>query len=129
MSTLEHVNLTVKNPQQTADLLCTLFDWTIRWSGKSMNGGDTIHVGEAEDGASYLALYAPPKLAESKQLNSSQLGHLNHIAVVVDDLDVVEQRAKSEGFATFNHGDYHPGRRFYLQLSDEIEAEVVTYQA
>ena len=28
----EHVNLTVNNPDKTAEVLCQLFNWHIRWS-------------------------------------------------------------------------------------------------
>ncbi|MEM6653029.1 MAG: VOC family protein, partial [Pseudomonadota bacterium] len=30
---LEHVNLTVTDPDKTAEMLCDLFDWRIRWAG------------------------------------------------------------------------------------------------
>ncbi|MFT4811430.1 MAG: hypothetical protein ACI9LX_004807 [Paraglaciecola sp.] len=28
----------------------------------------------------------------------------------------------------YNHGDYEPGRRFYFNLEEGIEIEVVSYQ-
>ena len=56
---LEHVNMTVADPERTAALLCELFDWKIRWHGSAMNGeGMTYHVGSEN---SYLALYAGKK--------------------------------------------------------------------
>ena len=128
MNSLEHINVTVSEPHATAELLCALFDWQVRWSGKAQSGGNTVHVGQPGDGASYLALYAPPEQPQLRERDSVQSGNLNHIAIVVDDLDDVEQRAKSVGLRPFNHGDYHPGRRFYLMLNSDLEAEVVTYQ-
>lgn len=53
---LEHVNVTVSDPEKTATLLSDLFNWHIRWSGDSINGGKTIHVGSE---GSYVALYSP----------------------------------------------------------------------
>ena len=48
---------------------------------------------------------------------------------MVDDLDAVEARAEALGFKPFGHGDYEPGRRFYILDEDGIEFEVVSYGA
>lgn len=122
---LEHVNLTVSNVQKSAHMLCKLFEWRIRWQGKSKNGGFTIHVGNDD---SYLALYAPkvPTL-DSSLISYTIPGSLNHIAVVVEDLDAVEARVQALGLKPFNHGDYEPGRRFYFLDGDGTEFEVVSY--
>ena len=121
---LEHVNVTVSNPEQTAEMLCKLFGWHIRWQGESAMGGRSVHVGEDD---SYLALYTDTKTTKSLSSSYITRGGLNHIGVVVDDLDEVEQRILSAGYETHNHGDYEPGRRFYFHDDDGIEYEVVTY--
>ena len=59
-SVLEHINLTVPDPQATADLLCDLFGWHVRWQGEAKNAGFTIHVGGH---GSYLALYRHQDMA------------------------------------------------------------------
>jgi hypothetical protein len=46
----------------------------------------------------------------------------------VDDLDEVEKKVKASGFVAYNHGDYEPGKRFYFDLEEGIEIEVVSYQ-
>ena len=122
---LEHVNVTVSDPVKTAALLCELFDWQIRWSGDSINGGKTIHVGSH---GSYVALYSPRGDTSDTGSSYENLGGLNHIAVVVKDLDAVEKRVKSAGFTPGNHGNYEPGRRFYFRDRDNIEYEVVSYE-
>ena len=53
---IEHVNITVTDPQRTARLLEALFDWHIRWSGAAQIGGHTIHIGSEDQ---YVALYSP----------------------------------------------------------------------
>ena len=121
---LEHVNVTVSDPEKTAALLSDLFNWHIRWSGDSINGGKTIHVGSE---GSYVALYSPGGETTVTGSSYENLGGLNHIAVVVNDLDVIEARVKSAGFTASNHGDYEPGRRFYFHDHDNIEYEVVSY--
>ncbi|HEX8527715.1 VOC family protein [Allosphingosinicella sp.] len=121
--TLEHVNLTVSDPDRTAALMSALFGWRVRWRGPARNGGYTVHVG-TED--SYLAIYryaegqAPESLGEAE-------GRLNHIGVVVEDLDSAEVRVREAGYRPHSHGAYEPGRRFYFDDHDGIEFEVVSY--
>ncbi|WP_412564110.1 VOC family protein [Thalassobius sp. MITS945101] len=124
---LEHANVTVSDPHKTADWLGRVFGWKVRWEGTSINGGYTVHVGNE---TSYLALYTPGDDATGAVDNSYAVrGGLNHLAVVVEDLDGVEGRVKAAGFTTGNHGDYEPGRRFYFHDADGIEFEVVSYAA
>jgi len=68
---LEHVNVTVSNPEKTADLLRDLFNWQIRWSGDSINGGKTIHVGSE---GSYVALYSPKGATNATGSSYNNLG-------------------------------------------------------
>ena len=122
-ATLEHINVRVGSPDRTAAMLAHLFDWQIRWEGQLSNGGRTIHIGTL---GSYVAVNATSgsdgaPLAHAKGLP------LNHVGIEVDDLDEVERRAKAIGLAPFNHGDYEPGRRFYLFDRDGIEWEIVSY--
>ncbi len=123
-ATLEHVNITVTDSQQTADLLCQLFGWHIRWQGSAIHGGYTVHVG-ADD--NYLAVYSPGKIVNSDISSYQQKGGLNHVGVVVEDLDVTEKRVLDAGFKTFSHADYEPGKRFYFDGPDGLEFEVVSY--
>ena len=121
---LEHVNVTVANPQQSGDLMCRLFDWHIRWSGPSAYGGHTVHVGTD---SAYIAFYSPAKLQPARPRAIDAVAHLNHIAVLVDDLDAVEARVSEAGYEPASHGDYEPGRRFYFNDENGIEFEVVSY--
>jgi catechol 2,3-dioxygenase-like lactoylglutathione lyase family enzyme len=120
---IEHVNITVSDPNRTSDLMERLFDWHVRWSGPAQNGGHTIHVGSDDH---YVALYAggdTAKIAEA----FSKGRPLNHIGVEVDDLDAAEARVIAAGLRPFSHADYEPGRRFYFLDPDGIEYEVVSY--
>ena len=123
-ATLEHVNVTVTNPEQTAQLLCDLFGWHIRWQGDSAIGGRSVHVGRDD---SYLALYTDSKMRANGTNTYATRGGLNHIGVLVDDFEETEQRVLAAGFKTHDHADYEPGRRFYFNDHDDIEYEVVTY--
>lgn len=121
---LEHTNLTVSDPTATAAWLCDVFGWHIRWQGAAINGGHTVHVG-SDDG--YLAIFAPAKAAKSGPVTYDTVGGLNHIGILVDDLDATEARVKAAGFTPVNHADYEPGKRFYFRDGDGIEYEVVHY--
>lgn len=122
---LEHTNFTVSNPDATAAWMEKLFGWHIRWQGDAMAGGRTIHVGTDRH---YLALYTPGTPAQQTVSSYDRVAGLNHIAVVVDDLDASEAAIKAHGFQTGNHADYEPGRRFYFHDDDGIEFEVVAYE-
>lgn len=124
-SFLEHVNFTVTNPDATAERLIKWFGWHVRWSGPAKDKGYAVHVGNEN---SYVALYAKPDVDQLPgQDTYITRGGLNHVAIVVDDLDATEKRILADGIKTHNHGDYEPGRRFYFHDDDEIEFEVVSY--
>ncbi len=128
MAQLEHVNVTVSDPKRTAQMLIDLFGWTVRWEGSAMAGaGYTVHVGSD---ASYVALYSgsePDQTVPKQDASYQTRGGLNHIGVVVDDLDAVEDRVKAMGLIPKSHADYEPGRRFYFDDPDGVEIEVISY--
>ncbi len=121
---LEHANITVTNPEATAAWMVKIFDWHIRWQGDAIAGGRTVHVGTQND---YIALYTPKNGLETAPSSYTTVGGLNHIGIVVDDLDAAEAAIKSHGFETKNHADYEPGRRFYFHDHDGVEYELVQY--
>ncbi len=122
-SFIEHVNVTVSDPDRTATLLSAIFGWHERWRGPARDGGWTIHLGSD---AAYVALYTGPE-GQHADARYSKGEPLNHLGIQVDDLDAVETRVKAAGLVPFNHGDYAPGRRFYFLDPDGIEYEVVSY--
>ncbi len=124
MTGLEHVNVTVADPVAMAALLCDLFGWQVRWQGPGMTTGHTVHVGTKDN---YVALFSYGDPDDPGQDSYRTRGAMNHIGVVVDDLDAVEERVKRAGFDTVNHADYTPGRRFYFRESNGVEIEVVSY--
>ena len=119
--TIEHANLTVSDIARSSDFFQKLLGWRERWRGEAMNGGETIHVG---DERSYLALYTDRQPHE----RFAKGAPLNHVGLVVDDLDAAERIVLDAGLETFNHADYEPGHRFYFFDWDGIEFEVVSYE-
>lgn len=117
---LEHINITVSDIDRSAALLRDLMGWHDRWRGPSQLGGETIHVGGEQD---YIAVYT--RGTPVSRFSKGQ--PLNHVGLVVDDLDAAEAVVKAAGLEPFNHADYEPGRRFYFFDWDGIEFEMVSY--
>ncbi len=120
---IEHANLTVADPHASADLMRALFGWHIRWEGPSMLGGHTVHVGSEND---YLAFYTNAEVKAARPHFEKGVP-LNHVGIVVDNLDAVEEKVVAAGLEPFSHGNYEPGRRFYFFDNNGIEFEVVSY--
>ena len=120
---IEHVNITVRDPERSAALLADLFGWHVRWSGPALNNGRTVHVG---DERFYLALYTHAG-AETPEATFRKGRPLNHIGIVVEDLDALEAKVVAAGLTPFSHADYEPGRRFYFLDPDGTEFEAVSY--
>ncbi len=120
---IEHANLSVTDPERSADLFKRLLGWRERWRGPSQKYGRTIHVGDPENGQTYLALYTGDHVTG----DYSKGQPLNHIGLLVDDLAAAEQVVAGVGLKPFGHDDYEPGKRFYFFDWDGIEFEVVSY--
>ncbi|WP_341712820.1 VOC family protein [Erythrobacter sp.] len=118
---LEHANITVTDPERSARLFGQLLGWHERWRGPSQLGGWTIHVG---DETTYLAIYTN----EKAKGGFAKGVPLNHVGLLVDDLDAAEAVVVEHGLEPFNHADYEPGHRFYFFDWDRIEFEVVSYE-
>ena len=126
MARLEHVNVTVADPDATAAMLAKLFDWHVRWRGSAIHGGLTVHVGSDTD---YVAVYTGPGDTEQTPAQDSytQRAGLNHLGIVVDDLDATEARVRAMGYEPHSHAAYEPGKRFYFHEENGVEIEVISY--
>ena len=72
---LEHVNITVRDPQATAELYCKLFGWKIRWKGDSIHNGTSLHVGGEN---SHVALYSKGDFEAAPDSYSPCRWHQSH---------------------------------------------------
>jgi len=120
---IEHVNVTVSDPDRAARLMAALFGWHVRWQGPARDGGRTIHVGSDDH---YIALYTGRGATYTAD-DFAKGQPLNHIGVEVEDLAAAEARVVAAGLRPFGHDTYDPGRRFYFLDPDGIEYEVVSY--
>ena len=119
---IEHVNITVTDPERSATLFADLLGWKERWRGPSKLGGKTIHVGDEAD---YLAIYTH----DGAKGGYAKGAPLNHVGLQVDDLAAAQAVVVEKGLVPFNHGEYDPGPdSFYFLDWDGIEFEVVSYE-
>lgn len=121
---LEHANITVADPKKTAAMLSRVFGWTTRWEGPGMETGYTVHVGGDD---TYLALFSYGDARKGQDSSYHSVAGLNHVAIVVDDLDATEALVVAEGYHPKSHANYEPGRRFYFDDENGLEIEVVSY--
>ena len=117
---IEHVNLTVSDIHRSAQFFKSLMGWEERWHGPAINGGESIHVGESD---TYLAFYTDGKAHTGQQKGVP----LNHVGLVVNDLDRAERIVREAGLEAYGHDDYEPGKRFYFFDWDGIEFEIASY--
>src|SRR5688572_29526301 len=95
---IEHVNLTVRDPDRASRLMADLFGWRVRWEGPSMMGGRTVHVG---DERFYMAFYTHQ--GEATPDDTFVKGRpFNHVGIVVGDPDEVERRVVAAGLVPFS---------------------------
>lgn len=79
---LDHISITVSDPDGTAKKLCELFGWQVRAVRSTTEGGRSIHVGTKE---AYIALcsevaddHVP---AEDMTLPEERTAALNHVGI------------------------------------------------
>ncbi len=124
MARLEHVNVTVRAPLKSAEMLCRIFGWHIRWQGAAKEAGFSVHVGTDDQ---YVALYTPPNGLKAGPDPTYHRSGLNHIGVVEADLRACERAVIAEGYLPGEHYDYELGRRFYFTEENGVEIEVISY--
>ena len=121
---VEHANLSVTDPDRSADMFKEMCGWKERWRGKSQKYGWSLHIGNPETGDTYLALYTGDHVTGDYRKGQP----LNHVGIVVGDLASAETAVKKAGLKPFGNDDYEPGRRFYFLDWDNIEFEVIAYE-
>ncbi len=121
---LEHVNLTVRDPDAHAAMLSEVFGWHVRWRGDALGDGIAVHVGTDD---TYVALATRPEVGDSRHEYPWDRPGLAHVGVLVDDLDACHDRVVAAGLETFNQNAVAPGRRFYFFDTDGICWEAASY--
>lgn len=123
---LEHVNISVTDPERLSALLQEILGWQIRWRGPSLKYGHSIHLASGPTpGDDYIAIYS----GEHVRGEFAKGQPLNHIAFTIEDLDAAERIVVEAGLTPTDREEYEPGARFYFFDWDGIEYELVSYDA
>ena len=127
MITLEHLNIVIKDMQETLKFYKAAFPhWRIRdkgayeWHGHFKNW---LHFG---DDFNYLSLNDNGK-DEIRDATSHQVG-LSHFGFVVNNVEALNQRMQQAGFEIDAKGSEHPHRKnVYYVDPNGFEVEFVEY--
>lgn len=123
---LEHANITVRNLERAASFITTaLPEFRIRGGDKS--GRESwLHVGTDD---SYISLTHSPDALTGKRKPYADLG-VNHIGVVVEDVESVIARLLSAGYRQSSGTEVTPWRkRYYFLDDDDLEWEFIEYMS
>lgn len=124
-ATINNIKLSVFDANETAHRLCGIFGWKIKWSEKTKNNKESIHVGNE---SSMLSIFSLGKTTKAEcRVNNSQPG-VNHIGILVDNLAEVENRINALGYKTYAYENNAHGSRFFFLDSNNIEFEVICHQ-
>lgn len=127
MSYLEHANITVPDVEDAARFLQTLDPaFEIRHAGVGDDGLRWMHIGTQ---TSYFALRdVPPANSSEAPVHDMYRIGVNHLGVVVKDIEAVAARLRTAGYEELSPGEAHPHRaRAYFLDGAGFEWELIEY--
>lgn len=121
---LEHANISVLDLDRAVKFITTaLPHFRIRGGDQSQHPG-WLHIGTDE---TYISLTHSPDAQRGKRANYHDLG-VNHLGVVVDDVDGVVARLREAGYRQSPTMEVTPWRkRYYFFDEDDMEWEFIEY--
>ena len=122
---LEHVNMTVRDLDESVEFYCGLLKGKISWRGKAQNMKKTVPAAHVRLSAGYISMFEREK-GERAPYDYSAPG-INHIGFVVDNLVATRGRLTELGVEIEKEADYAPGIRLYIFDPNGIEVELVEY--
>lgn len=124
MTRLEHANISVRDLDAAiAFLAVALPEFSIRGGSAAEHPG-WVHFGTDE---TYLSLTHTPNAEVGKFHRYADLG-VNHIGIVVDDVDAVVARLRDAGYRQSTVMEVTPWRkRYYFFDADDQEWEFIEY--
>ena len=125
---LEHANLSVRDIDATLAFLQAAFPaFRIRHDGHSADGRRWVHVGTDD---AYLALQQATQEPGEPWVPYAGRPGVNHLAFDVDDVQALQARLRSRGYADSTIPNAHPHRsRVYFHDPDGNDWEFVQYHS
>lgn len=129
MMQLEHLNLVVKDMQQTLAFYQAAFPhWQVRGEGKQTWYGVERHWLHFGDDDQYLT-FNDQGYGENRPLEGNQVG-MAHFAYITADLDGLITRMLNAGFQIHHEGAQSSHRRnVYFRDPNNFEVEFVEYSS
>ena len=122
---LEHVNMTVREIEESLAFYCDLLGGAVSWRGTAENMNKTVPAAHVRLKSGYISMF------ECERDGSASYDYappgINHIGFVVDDLAETRAKLDSLGIKIESEADYTPGVRVYIFDPNGIELELVGY--
>ena len=122
---LEHVNMTVRDIDESVAFYCSLLGGVVSWRGTAVNMNETVSAAHVRLTSGYISMFECER-GGSATYDYAPLG-MNHIGFVVDDLAQTRSKLDSLGIKIESEADYSPGVRLYIFDPNGIELELVCY--
>ena len=121
---IEHANITVRDMAQAVRFITTALPH-FRIRGRDRSGRDGwLHVGTDE---TYISLTHSPRAPLDKRVPYQDLG-VNHIGIVVADVDAVVARLQAAGYRQDSETEVSRWRkRYYFLDDDNLQWEFIQY--
>ena len=122
---IEHVNMTVRDLDESIEFYCALFDGEVSWQGTATNMTGPVRAAHVRFGDDYFSLFEKER-GERAAYDYGPPG-INHIGLVVQDLDAIRKKLAALHTPVEKEADYEPGHRLYVFDPNGIELELVQY--
>ena len=122
---LEHVNMTVRDLEESIAFYCELLDGTVSWRGTALNMQQTVPAAHVRLERGYISMFER-EVGDRAPYDYGPPG-LNHIGFVVEDLPTMRARLAQLGVEIEKEAEYEPGMRLYCFDPNGIELELVAY--
>ena len=121
---IEHANITVRDMEKAVKFITTaLPEFHVRGRDRSERHA-WLHVGTDE---TYIALTHSPDAERGKRVAYRDLG-INHVGIVVEDVDAVVARLQAAGYRQDTEPEVSRWRkRFYFLDDDHLQWEFIQY--
>jgi lactoylglutathione lyase len=119
LNKIDHVNVMVKNIDETVKFYSEVFGFTVKENGVSQTSGNLYAIiGISDKGL--LAIYEDPKFDKQK------IGNINHFGFHVDDFDDALIHLKELNVKVADYGvvNYENSRSVYIFDPNGIEIEL-----
>ncbi len=123
---LEHVNMTVRDLEESIAFYKELLHGEVSWRGKAVNMTKTVAAAHVRIDDAYISMFE--REGGERAIYDYAPPGINHIGFVINDLDATRATLVALGVTIEKEADYEPGVRLYIFDPNGIELELVSYE-